>query len=82
MAESTTAGAITTVSLPYGGEPELFAAASSDLWFSDQKDSVGRIDGTGAIQEFALIVTPLGITIGADANVWLSGGGYVLAVHP
>jgi streptogramin lyase len=82
IAWSTTAGAVTTGPLPYGGEPELFAAAASDLWFTDQHNAVGRIDATGAIVEYPLIVTPLGIAIGADANVWLSGGGYILKVGP
>jgi virginiamycin B lyase len=82
IARSTTAAAITVVPLPFGGEPEVFATSAEALWFADEQNRVGRIAASGNIQQFPMLITPAGIAIDADANVWVSGGGYLFRLHP
>src|SRR5882757_874692 len=62
-----------------GGFPEgITAGPDGNLWFTEQRDRIGRITPLGVVTEFSAGITafagPDGITAGPDGNLWFTEG--------
>ena len=64
----------TAFSAPFG----ITAGPDGNLWFTEERNNIGRITTAGAITEFAVPTAnsePFGITAGPDGNLWFTEEG-------
>jgi virginiamycin B lyase len=51
----------------------LTVGPDSNIWFTEASNaSIGRVDGSGAITEFAVPADPYGIARGPDGQLWFT----------
>jgi virginiamycin B lyase len=83
----TTGGSVTTYSVPGAHVCGLVSGPGGLLWFADYgNDKVGTISTSGTVNEYPLPagVSPLGIAVGSDGNLWVSctGPSEIVKVSP